>query len=67
MERLITVSANSVVSILTLTTTKLPPQVRQPPIPSRADTELIHPAVDPRIVVQQQTDGICAPGQDAQV
>jgi hypothetical protein len=67
MERLITVSANAIVSILTLTTTKLPPQVRQPPIPSRADTELIHPAVDPRIVVQQRTDGLCAPGHDLQI
>jgi len=32
MERLITVSANAIVSILTLTTTKLPPQTRPPPI-----------------------------------
>jgi hypothetical protein len=67
MERLITVSANAIVSILTLTTTKLPPQVRQPPERSRTDTELIHPAVYRRIVVQQRTDGTCAPGHDAQV
>ena len=44
MERLITVSANAIVSILTLTTTKLPPQTRQLPISSRGDTGLIHPA-----------------------
>jgi len=50
MERLITVSANAIVSILTLTTTKLPPQTRPPPISPRADTKLIDPAADPRIV-----------------
>ena len=46
MERLITVSSNAIVSILTLTPTKLPPQTRQLPIPSPADTGLIHPAGD---------------------
>ena len=67
MERLITVSANAIVSILTLTTTKLPPQTRQLPIPSPAATGLIHPAGDSRIVVQRQTDGLCVPRHDPQV
>ena len=50
MERLITVSSNAIVSILTLTPTKLPPQARPPPISSRADTKLTDPAADPHIV-----------------
>ena len=40
MERLITVSSNAIVSILTLTPAKLPPQTRQLPMPSPADTGL---------------------------
>ena len=67
MERLITVSANAIVSILTLTTTKLPPQTRQLPIPSRADTGFIHRAGDSPIVVQQHADGLCGPGHDPQI
>ena len=47
MERLITVSANAIVSILTLTTTKLPPQARQRSM-SHTGTELVPVAVDPR-------------------
>jgi len=64
MERLIAVLANAIVSILTLTTTKLPPQTRQLPTPSPADTGLIQPAGDSRIVAQRQADGLCAPGHD---
>jgi hypothetical protein len=44
MERLIQVSANAIVSILTLTTTKLPPQARQPSM-SRTSTGFIPAAV----------------------
>ena len=44
MERLITVSANAIVSILTLTTTKLPPQARQPST-ARTGTGLIPAAI----------------------
>ena len=44
MERLITVSANAIVSILTLTTTKLPPQARQPSM-ARTGTGLIPAAI----------------------
>lgn len=53
MERLIAVSANAIVSILTLTVTRLPPLARQPSIPS--STELIDPAASPH-VVQRRTD-----------
>lgn len=61
MERLIAVSANAIVSILTLTTTKLPPQTRQLPTPSRADNGLIRPPGDLRTVVQQRTKSLmCA-------
>jgi len=67
MERLITVSANAIVSILTLTTTKLPPQAGQPPMPSCAGAGLMQPAVNPGIVVQQRTEGMRAPGHDPQI
>jgi hypothetical protein len=39
MERLIAVSANAIVSILTLTVTKLPPQAKQPPAQPHPDAE----------------------------
>jgi hypothetical protein len=53
MERLIAVSANAIVSILTLTVIRLPPLARQPSIPS--STELIPPAAGPH-VAWQRTD-----------
>jgi ABC-type Na+ efflux pump permease subunit len=66
MERLITVSANAIVSILTLSPAKLPTPARQSPTPSRTATELGHPAAGPRIAVQQRPDATRAPGHDGQ-
>jgi hypothetical protein len=65
MERLITVSANAIVSILTLTSIRLPPQTRQSSIqPSSENAEIMLPALD--AAIQQRSDAVSAPSRDAQ-
>jgi len=62
MERLITVSANAIVAILTLTAIRLPPQ---PPKVPREGSELVSTTVDAGVVVPQRADVARAPSQDA--
>jgi hypothetical protein len=64
--RFITVSANSIVSILTLTAVRLPPQTMQPPMLPRSDGEFMSPAAGEGIVVSQRTDGACVRSTGAQ-
>jgi hypothetical protein len=63
MERLITVSANAVVAILTLTAIRLPPATAQG-APCRQ--RLVSTTADAGIVVPQRADIACAPSEGAQ-
>lgn len=63
MERLITVSANAIVAILTLTAIRLPPQ---PPQASRTNSEFMPTTVDTGVPVLQRADVACVRGQDVQ-
>jgi hypothetical protein len=53
MERLITVSANAIVAILTLTAIRLPPQ---PPRASRTNSEFGPTALEAAVAVPQRAD-----------
>jgi hypothetical protein len=62
MERLITVSANTIVAILTLTAIKLPPQL---PTATQADKGFVPVAVEAGITAPHRADVPRGPGQGA--
>jgi hypothetical protein len=63
MERLITVSANAIVAILTLTAIRLPPQH---PRASRTNSEFMPTTPEAVIAVPQRADAECMRSQDTQ-